>query len=286
MECSSPIERDRVIKGTRYKYKHRCGQCMGCRITIKQEKTLRILLESMTYPNNIFVTLTYNDEHLPHDLSVSKEHLRNFIKRLRRYSGKKFKYFAVAEYGDKEKRPHYHLIIFGWCALLQYNVDMIQKAWTLKKQPIGFIQVDNMEVGAAAYVSGYITKKLTTEKAINETELKGRTPEFTSQSGGIGKSFVKHLINNMVTRNLNFIGEDYKYLRIHGMVLPLDNYMQKQVNKQLGYEPLPKPNSYHLVVSMEEYFNMNFPEAEQHRREVAEKKARIKIKLSKMRKSL
>ena len=63
---------------------------------------------------NTFITLTYDNEHLPKDESIDKDELQRFFKRLRKnYPPKTIKYFACGEYGDKKKRAHYHAIIFG-----------------------------------------------------------------------------------------------------------------------------------------------------------------------------
>lgn len=44
-----------------------CGQCIGCRIQKKQDWATRIEMEAKTHPPESiwFVTLTYDDEHVP-----------------------------------------------------------------------------------------------------------------------------------------------------------------------------------------------------------------------------
>ena len=42
-----------------------CGQCIGCRLERARQWALRCMHESSLYEENSFVTLTYDDEHLP-----------------------------------------------------------------------------------------------------------------------------------------------------------------------------------------------------------------------------
>jgi hypothetical protein len=104
-----------------------CGRCIGCRIERTRQWAVRCVLESRYYKRNCFITLTYDNEHLPKDKSVKKEDLRNFIKRLRKRLEKyyeiseegvpkkhKIKYFGCGEYGEHYSRPHYHVAIFGY----------------------------------------------------------------------------------------------------------------------------------------------------------------------------
>ena len=44
-----------------------CGQCIGCRIRQREDWTTRIELEARDYPREEvwFITLTYDDEHVP-----------------------------------------------------------------------------------------------------------------------------------------------------------------------------------------------------------------------------
>lgn len=87
-------------------------------------------LEALDYANVWFVTLTYDDEHLPLSPSglptLRYSDVQKFLKRLRTNSGQKFRYFAASEYGDRTQRPHYHLIIYGLDIpdLRSYNVNM------------------------------------------------------------------------------------------------------------------------------------------------------------------
>ena len=122
------------------KLKLPCGQCVGCRLDYAREWANRIMLEKQYYPDEecFFLTLTYNDEHLPlaYDCDpdtgelhgcvtspLNPDDLRRFWMRLRkRFSDCDIRYYACGEYGDLHYRPHYHAIVFGLRL-----VDVVQK---------------------------------------------------------------------------------------------------------------------------------------------------------------
>ena len=85
-----------------------------------------------------FISFTYNNDNLPKD-GVQKRDLHLFFKRLRSrldYYGieHNLRYFAVAEYGSKTKRAHYHVILWNFPAKTFPSVMAIQhfieNAWS------------------------------------------------------------------------------------------------------------------------------------------------------------
>lgn len=97
-----------------------CGKCYACKMNKRIEWTFRLYQELVGSLSAYFVTLTYADSNIPTKVDKStgeilnvlrKADLQTFIKNLRYYS--KFRYFAVGEYGEQFKRPHYHLLIFN-----------------------------------------------------------------------------------------------------------------------------------------------------------------------------
>lgn len=91
-----------------------CGKCIGCRIQRAQEWGTRVMNELKAAGPSAFVTLTYDDEHLPPGGTLVPNDLKLFWLRLRRKHDKPFRYFACGEYGDKTNRPHYHAVVFGY----------------------------------------------------------------------------------------------------------------------------------------------------------------------------
>lgn len=65
------------------------------------------MLEAAQYEDNCFITLTYDDEHLPLGMSLVPKDLQDFLKRFRsRIAPIKVRYYGVGEYGDQTQRPH------------------------------------------------------------------------------------------------------------------------------------------------------------------------------------
>lgn len=172
-----------------------CGQCIGCRLEHSRQWAMRCLHEAQLYENNCFITLTYDQEHLPGDLSLDKSHFQKFMKRLRKkYPGEKIRYYHCGEYGEENKRPHYHACLF--------NHDFQDKQqWTVRNGtklyvseelmnlwPYGFSTIGDVTFDSAAYVARYITKKIT-GKALEETNSQGLKPYelYDSNTGEITK---------------------------------------------------------------------------------------------------
>lgn len=117
-----------------------CGKCAECRLNYAREWANRCMLEASMNESNYFLTLTYDDKHLPkkkkinydegddyvYDIytgevlyespyhSLDKRDLQLFMKRLREhFPEQRIRFYACGEYGGQTKRPHYHLILFG-----------------------------------------------------------------------------------------------------------------------------------------------------------------------------
>jgi hypothetical protein len=94
-----------------------CGQCLGCRLDKANDWAIRCVHEAKLHLHNCFITLTYNDDCLPADGSLHREHLQLFFKRLRRYldyhDNSKIRFLCCGEYGDLNRRPHYHILCFS-----------------------------------------------------------------------------------------------------------------------------------------------------------------------------
>ena len=146
---------------------------------------------------SIFLTLTYDDEHLPMHGSLIKQDIQKFFKRLWwKVSTEKLRYYVVGEYGSTcpyheiencpkcgpLQRPHYHAIIFGWAELPTsedvlghrdgmtiYRSDTIENAWKESgkegKTIIGSHEYSMASFEAAAYCARYIMKKITGDLA-------------------------------------------------------------------------------------------------------------------------
>ena len=183
-----------------------CGQCIGCRLEKSRQWAIRCLHESKMHENNCFITLTYDEEHLPEDGSLNLPDFQKFMKRYRKAIGIPIRFFHCGEYGDKTKRPHYHALIFGhdFCdkeLWSRRNGEDLYVSPTLERLwPFGFSTIGQVTFESAAYVARYVMKKVTGPLAIHEycevdwttgEILSERKPEYTTMSRrpGIGSSW-------------------------------------------------------------------------------------------------
>ena len=107
MLCKNPYRKVEKIGSvvTELGPEYGCGQCLHCRISAARVWIHRLLLESRCHESSAFITLTYDDEHLPEDRQVDPLEMQLFMKRVRYYAGKQIRFFGVGEYGHKDYRP-------------------------------------------------------------------------------------------------------------------------------------------------------------------------------------
>ena len=226
-----------------------CGQCIACRINRARIWSVRNAHEAMFHDQHCFITLTYNPESLPDDLSVSNEVHQNFLKRLRKtvweQERKKIRFYMAAEYGQPDEyekqeglsrigRPHYHYLIYGWTPKdleylktvkehHYYTSETVLKAW----QNQGFVVIGNVTPESAAYVAGYCTKKITgdsqeehyTRIHPDTGQIVKANPEFQRCSIGIGKQWVEKYHNDLRKGYIVFDGKIYPVPRYYMQVL-------------------------------------------------------------------
>lgn len=128
--------------------------------------------EAKMHDENSFITLTYDDEHVPANYSVDVRELQLFNKRLRKSLPQKIRFFACGEYGDQTLRPHYHSLIFGHSfpdkklhavrnGKRYYKSDALNELW-----PNGQLnEIADLTYESAAYVARYNLKKVSGDRA-------------------------------------------------------------------------------------------------------------------------
>ncbi|QCQ84634.1 replication initiator protein [Blackfly microvirus SF02] len=179
-----------------------CGQCVGCRLERARQWTMRIMHEKRLHSVSSFLTLTYDNDHLPLGGTLVKRDLQLFFKRLRKVTGDGLRFFACGEYGDFNLRPHYHALLLNFDFMDKLRIGENARGdvlYTSKKcselWPQGHNWIGTVTVDSAAYVARYVMKKMTGDKAqeyYTEYDSDGRCyerlPEFTvmSRRPGIG----------------------------------------------------------------------------------------------------
>jgi len=134
-----------------------CGKCLECMKLRANSWFIRLDNEMSVSSSACFVTLTYDDEHLPYtddgNMTLDFKDTQKFFKRLRKRHFKnskaKIKYFLVGEYGSISNRPHYHAIIFS-----AYSTDDILDSWNL-----GHVHIGSVSPASIYYTLKYCMKK-------------------------------------------------------------------------------------------------------------------------------
>lgn len=184
-----------------------CGQCIGCRLERSRQWAMRCVHEAQCHSDNCFITLTYSDDYLPLNGSLDLSHFQKFMKRLRfKYSPKLIRFFHCGEYGDLNRRPHYHACLFGhdFDDKILWSIDKDSNRLYISKilsdlWGKGYCTVGSLTFETAAYTARYILKKVTGDLAddhyLNIDPVTGEChkllPEYTTMSRrpGIAKAW-------------------------------------------------------------------------------------------------
>lgn len=178
-----------------------CGKCISCQLEYSRSWAVRCVHEALITPierTNLFITLTYSDEHLPGPILVKNDFDR-FLERLKDNYGYRSVY-ACGEYGKETKRPHWHALLFDftlpdlkkWSSNKHgndlYTSLCLDDMWPYndKKFPnkIGYV-----DYGSAAYVARYHNKSLAHGTKQQQKE-QGLEP-LSIKTKGLGKHFLE-----------------------------------------------------------------------------------------------
>lgn len=200
-----------------------CGHCAGCKMQNASSWANRMEMELPYHDNAWFLTLTYDNEHVPwsynqglgvnkktgeiiiENLTLNYEDMQKFWKRLRRWleyherNTGKLMYYQAGEYGSKTHRPHYHAIVYDLPikpeelkiykqknGFRYYNVEWLTKLWGM-----GHVVVAPAEWKNMAYTARYTTKKIYGKDSKKYYEELGILPErcMMSKNPAIGMQY-------------------------------------------------------------------------------------------------
>lgn len=185
MSCFRPlkaywanVERDRIVfdpvrSATKVPFMLPCSRCIGCRMDRAFDWGMRCMHEKRMHKDSCFVTLTYNDKHMPPGGSLQLRDVQLFMKRLRKAKEpNKVRFFLGAEYGDDNRRPHYHALLFN-CSFSDrlffnrnsrgeplYTSRELETLWSRDGESMGFCTIGEVTVDSAVYCAKYALKKL------------------------------------------------------------------------------------------------------------------------------
>lgn len=189
-----------------------CGRCIACRINHSYEWGMRGYHEASLHDENIFCTLTYDDDNLPYRANLHRPDIQDFFKRLRHSQPQKIRNLYSGEYGDVTNRPHFHACIFNYRPddqeLVSEKGD--QKFYTSEKLNalwgLGYVSFSDVNVTSTAYTMAYTTKKKYGPLAKDEYEctdpetgeIYQLTPPFSGSSTrpGIGIPWLQKYLND------------------------------------------------------------------------------------------
>lgn len=173
-----------------------CGKCMYCLRARKGDWHFRLSWELRESKSAIFVTLTYDQQHVPRSgdgklkhQTLSKEDLINFHKSVRKANHRWFqdqgleipdhvmRYYSVGEYGTKTGRPHYHLLMFN---VRPEIICRLKKIWGK-----GHIVVGEVNAKSIGYTAKYLIDR--------DTRFDNAPVQrpFSIMSKGLGQSYLR-----------------------------------------------------------------------------------------------
>ena len=209
-----------------------CRYCLGCAY---QQRALMTLLFKMQWSQALvrgepssFITLTYNDEHLPPS-GLAYRDIQQFMhsfKRMLRREGHtgEIGYIYAGEEGLLNKRPHFHICLIGVSPL---DVDYVcHRVGKYDSSPSvdriwrkGFNTTTEASVHTICYTAGYTCKKLITcqntdfRKVVHKAvEQRRRKAGFQSlYSAGSDRAFYKAIANGKTVEE--FVAEENAKMR-------------------------------------------------------------------------
>lgn len=243
-----------------------CGRCNACLLRSRTEWAFRLRQELKFSDYGYFITLTYDNEHLPiieavdeesgafiYVPTVVKRDLQLFFKRLRkRFPDVLIRYYAISEYGAERGRPHYHAILFFRCPDLVLDDEQVYQkvvdSWLLGQE----VTVSPVTEGRILYITTYCydhfinppdNKCLPNFRLISRgrRDIKGLGYDYIAESGAYLRSGLKFKIYDHGFVNLpryfrdRIFSEDER--REHASTLEYDARLRlESAWKEVGYD--------------------------------------------------
>lgn len=215
-----------------------CGKCPECQKDYYTNWATRGDRELKRWETSVFITLTYDDSHLPPNMSLNKKEIQDFIKRVKKHFGSTkenpIRQSYCGEYGEDNKRPHYHAILFN-CDFTDkrrhfltdqghqvYTSDTLTRLWGRGIATFGYASAATI-----AYLYKYILKKKSRKEKLNPLiiEHEGITYEVahefieSSRNPGIGA----HMRDDLSIKK--------GYLSVDGVKKKLPKYYLEHLKK-------------------------------------------------------
>ncbi|UPW41677.1 replication initiator protein [Peromfec virus RodF8_22] len=199
-----------------------CGRCFNCQVKKALALSTRIRLDSTSYPNLFFVTLTYSNHNIE---PIDPSYLARFFKNLR-YDVPKFKYLASGEYGPQTIRPHYHILF-----LLPYETSFADFKEALSTRwPYGNIDIQPSDALTTSYICSYVKKGFNTTDCFTVRSLR------PALGHSAPKDYLQLLLDQCISNQSYFISSNAG----HPMILNADLFVKTlKIDKDLLSEYIP-----------------------------------------------
>lgn len=241
-----------------------CGRCVGCRLERSRQWAVRIMHEAKSHEANSFLTLTYDEDHVPHDFSLNYRHFQLFFKKLRKRLNRPLRFYMCGEYGEDFARPHYHVCLFGedfrsdrkihsssGSGFYNYTSDILTDVWGM-----GFATIGDLTFESAAYTARYVMKKINGDAAdehykvvdSDTGEIYWRVPEFAHMSlkPGIGANWLAQyhsdvyphdrvIVNGRACKPPRYYDKRYDKLYNNSINFELDDVKFKRLEEALKH---------------------------------------------------
>lgn len=192
-----------------------CGKCPVCRMKRSNGWFVRLRKELEQSSSAWFITLTYDDEHLPYSeegiATFDKRDIQLMMKRIRKEFSKKennpIRYFICSEYGPSTFRPHYHGIVFG--LPFNYNQEREFQKWLSEKWECGYVSVGPVTSRRIKYTVKYCTAQTFLPEHLR---LPFYRP-FLMCSKGLGKCYLteENKLYHNITLNTEVMIDGFNY---------------------------------------------------------------------------
>ena len=226
MRCPNtiPVKRQDEITGVWTTTYVPCGKCYLCMQRRRNDWCFRNIQEYKHCYTAYFITLTYDDDHLPikhckageYKIPLGYDHysmkplfeskliheefdvptyslddIQKFLKRLRKHCEpcNDLRYFLVSEYGGEFFRPHYHAILYNFPGSMEDLAVALDKTW--KK---GFYYIGEANEATINYTCKYVLGACELPSFLDKPLM------LSSRRPAIGKCF---LTDSMVTYHRN-----------------------------------------------------------------------------------
>lgn len=203
-----------------------CGRCPNCKLRRINGWVFRLMQEERRSIAAHFVTFTYDTEFVPISangfMTLRKSDFQDFMKRLRKLCDTPIKYYVAGEYGSKNKRPHYHAIIFNVA-----DEDLYFKAWALGGVQLGGVHVGAVTSSSISYTAKYIDKQ--EFRSVHGRD--DRVPEFSMMSKHLGDNYLTDEVKSYHRADVSRV-----YVNTNGYKVSMPRYYRDKIFTELDRE--------------------------------------------------